>query len=105
MRPPPSAETEYWDRVIAFAASANDTTTAEDVRAVMGLSEAVMAEIDKKAIATFRARQPNPNWPYEVMSDTIEMWEVKINAKDYAEELQGVSAQNARVPCVKPSAD
>lgn len=89
MRTPPQNETEYWDRVIEFAAAANETTTAEDVRAIMGLSDEVMAEIDKKAIATFQKRQPNPNWPDEVMIDMVRMWELEIRTKSYAEELPG----------------
>lgn len=86
MRTPPQNETEYWDRAIEFAATANETTTAEDVRAIMGLNDEVMAEIDKKAIATFQKRQPNPNWPDEVMIDTVRAWEVQIIAEEYREE-------------------
>ncbi len=89
MKNPPQNETEYWDRVIEFAATANETTTADDVRAIMGLSDEVMAETDKKAIATFQKRQPNPNWPDEVMIDMVRMWELEIRTKSYAEELPG----------------
>jgi hypothetical protein len=86
MRTPPQNETEYWDRVIEFAATANEATTAEDVRDMFGLSDEVMVETDKKAIDTFQKRQPNPNWPYEVMIDTVRMWETEIIAEEYREE-------------------
>jgi hypothetical protein len=89
MNIPPQNETEYWDRVIEFAATANDTTTADDVRMIMGLSDEVMAETDQKAIATFQHRQPNPNRPDEVMIDMVRMWELEIRSKSYAEELPG----------------
>jgi hypothetical protein len=35
MRTPPQNETEYWDRVIEFAATANDTTTTDECRSGM----------------------------------------------------------------------
>jgi hypothetical protein len=86
---PPQNETEYWDRVIEFAATANETTTAEDVRAIMGLSDDVMALIDKEAYERFRKRQPNPNRPAEEMIDTVRAWEIENNATKYAEQLPG----------------
>lgn len=49
MRTPPQSETEYWDRVIEFAATANEATTAEDVHTIMDLGGEAMAESDKKA--------------------------------------------------------
>lgn len=89
MNSPPQNETEYWDRVIEFAAAANETTTAEDMRAIMGLSDYVMALIDKEAYESFRKRQPNPNRPVEDMIDTVRAWELEIRTKSYAEELPG----------------
>ena len=86
MNSPPQNETEYWDRVIEFAAAANETTTAEDVRAIMGLSDEVMALIEKEAFDSFRKRQPNPNRPIEDMIDTVRAWELEISAQTYQEE-------------------
>jgi hypothetical protein len=86
MRPPPNNETEYWDRVIELAATANETTTAEDVRAIMGLSDEVMALIDREAFESFQKRQPNPNRPIEDMIDAVSAWESKSIAKVYQEE-------------------
>jgi hypothetical protein len=86
MRTPPQNETEYWDRVIEFAAAANEITTAEDVRAIMGLRDEVMTLIDKEAYESFRKRQPNPNRPIEDMIDMIRMWETEIIAEKYREE-------------------
>jgi hypothetical protein len=97
MRPPPNNENEYWDRVIELAATANEATTAEDVREIMGLSDEVMAEIDKKAIATFQKHQPNPNWPIEVMIDTVSAWESEnIAAKYAAQRPGGVDTERSR---------
>lgn len=89
MKNPPQNETEYWDRVIEFAATANETTTADDVRAIMGLSDEVMALIEKEAFDSFRKRQPNPNRPIEDMIDTVRAWELQSTTKQYAEELSG----------------
>lgn len=89
MRTTPQNETEYWDRVIEFAATANEATTAEDVREIMGLGDDVMALIEKEAFKNFRTRQPNPNRPIENMIDMVRMWELEARTKQYAEELPG----------------
>lgn len=89
MNKPPQNETEYWDRVIEFAATANEATAAEDVREIMGLGDDVMALIDKEAFKSFRTRQPNPNRPIEDMIDMVRMWELEIRAQSYAKELPG----------------
>lgn len=97
MNRPPQNETEHWDRVIELAATADETLTADGVREIMGLTDEVMAEIDKKAINTFQKRQPNPNWPDEVMIDTVRAWELEIRTKSYAEELPGgISTERSR---------
>lgn len=97
MKNPPQNETEYWDRVIEFAATANETTTADDVRAIMGLSDEVMALIEKEAFDSFRKRQPNPNRPIEDMIDTVRAWELQNITRRYDEQLpRGVDTERSR---------
>lgn len=97
MKNPPQNETEYWDRVIEFAATANETTTAEDVRTIIGLSDEVMALIEKEAFDSFRKRQPNPNRHIEDMIDAVRAWELQSTTKQYAEELPGgISTDRSR---------
>lgn len=86
MNSPPKNEAEYWDRVIALAATASETTTADDVRKIMGLGDELMALIDKEAYESFRKRQPDPNVPIEDMIDAVRAWEVEISAHAYQEE-------------------